>query len=162
MEQVPLCYARALGHFRKVCGARGKTHGNCKTSLFWWKGSSFLEAIENVYYETPGEMNTTQAGWMDLMPNISRLSQEKRVYKKKRRESVFKFLIRSEENNTAWMKNIVQKPLKPENLVWDAFAGTFTATKACMLLTKHIKLIRCDVDSNCDTEAKPQLIFLYA
>lgn len=44
----------------------------------------------------------------------------------------------------------------------DVCAGTFSAVKAFMLLSKHRKFIACKVNPSCMTEAMAQPFLLYA
>lgn len=57
------------------------------------------------------------------------------------------------KKNTAWMKDVVQKFRKLENLVVDACAVTISVPMTCMLLLKQRRFIRCKVDSSRVTEA---------
>lgn len=70
-------------------------------------------------------MSQTDPGRKDLMLNGRRLSQGERVYKRKRAEYNFKLLVNLGMKYATWMKDIVQKFSKPENLVLDVCAGTF-------------------------------------
>lgn len=62
-----------------------------------------------------------------MVVNISKLSQEERVYKLSRSKSSPKILIRSEQKNTAWKKKIVHRFTKTVSLVSYASAETFFA-----------------------------------
>lgn len=107
-------------------------------------------------------MNTAHPGWTNVMTGISRLPPKMCVCRVRRDVSEFKLLITQEQNNTAWMKDSVQKFTKQADLFVDACAEIFPATKACVLPPKHRRFIRCDVVPRCVTDVMPQLIFLYA
>lgn len=96
------------------------------------------------------------------MSNNPDLRKKETVYKVRRGESGFKHLIRLEQKNTTWMKDILQKLIKPGNLVLDAFSGTLSLSKAFMLLSNHEIYIECEVDPSCVTEAILQQILIYA
>lgn len=68
-----------------------------------------MEAIENVNYDAPVELKTTQPGSTNLMPNVLGLPQKQRVYKVKRVESGFKLLLRPEQKNTVWLKTYYRR-----------------------------------------------------
>lgn len=42
------------------------------------------------------------------------------------------------------MKDPVRMFSKPENLVMNTFAGTLSTTQACLLLSKHRRLLVCE------------------
>lgn len=112
-----------------------------KAVYFWQNSPSFSEAIENVDFDTPGEVETIDGGWTILMMNIRRLPQEEHVYKVKRGESVCNLLMRLEQKNAACMKDIVQKFTNPGDLVVDACVEMFSVTRACMPILKHRNLM---------------------
>lgn len=96
---------------------------------FWRKGQSFSDTTDNVNFDAPGGVNLTHPGWTGIMSNIQSLPQQERIYKRKRMESVFKFLMCPEQKNTMSMKNIVQRSTKPSNQVLDAYARSFSVAK---------------------------------
>lgn len=95
------------------------------------------------------------------MKNLPRLLQEARVHKVKKVEYAFKLMMYPEPENSVWMKYIVKRFTKPENLVADVRSRSFSIAKARMLLSKHSMFIECSVDPSCVTEAILQLILLY-
>lgn len=110
-----------------------------------------MEAIEHVDYDAPGVVDMTVSEWTNLKSNISKLPQEKPVYKRKRAVFELKLLMRPEQKSCTWLKNSVCKSTKSENLVEDVCAGTFSDADACMLLPKRRRLIGCQVELNCLT-----------
>lgn len=90
---------------------------------FWRKCQSLSDAIGNLNYEAPGEVNLTRSGCTNLISNNPLVPQEERICKRERKEPGFKLLIRLELKKTVWMKNIVQKFSKSGNLVMKACAG---------------------------------------
>lgn len=60
------------------------------------------------------------------------------------------------------MKDIIQKVSKPENLVLDACARTFSVPEACILFLKYRKFKGCGGDPRFETERMQQLILVYA
>lgn len=85
----------------------------------------FSEAIENLSFHAPGEVNTTSPVWNNSIASILRLTKEEQVYKVEGRETEFKVLILLEQMNTMWTKGIIQRFKEPSNLVKDAFARAF-------------------------------------
>lgn len=47
------------------------------------------------------------------------------------------------------MKDIVWKFSKPDNLLLNVFAGTFSAAEFSLLLDKHRRLVGCEKDGDC-------------
>lgn len=88
-----------------------------------------MDANENIDYGALGEVNTTNFRRKNLMSNISRFSQEERVYKVKRGQSEVTLLIRLEQKNGETMKNIVLTFTDPANLVEDACTGKLSVAK---------------------------------
>lgn len=107
-------------------------------------------------------VNSVNLGWKNLISNVPRLSQKDRFYKGKREAPEFDLLVHREQEDIVWMKEIVQKIMKPEDLNVDACGGTFFVAKAYMLLDKHRKSVGCEVDPSYVTKAMMQLILLYA
>lgn len=61
-----------------------------------------------------------------------------------------------------WIKYTVQNFTKPENLVVDSFAGTFSVVQACMPLPRHGITIGFEVDPGGVIEATSHQILQYA
>lgn len=76
---------------------------------FCRKGPSFSEAIENVDNDAPRELNTINPGCPNGRSNIPKLSEQECVYKVKRAKSGFMVLMLSEQKNTVWIKDVLQK-----------------------------------------------------
>lgn len=106
-------------------------------------------------------MNITHPRCRNLLSIISRLPQKHRVNKLRKEKPGFMLLEHPEQKKAPWMKYIVQKSTKPGKLVMDTCAGTLSVDKACMLLSKHRKIIRRKVDPICMIEAILLLILLY-
>lgn len=77
-------------------------------------------------------------------------------------ESGFKILMRLEQKNNAWIKDIVQKLKKPGNLAVVVSAGIFSVTKACIRFPKRRRFIGCTLGPSCMTKTKSLLIRHYA
>lgn len=122
-----------------------------KAVLYWRKRLSVSDDIDNVDNDVPGEVSTTHPRWTNQMSNIPRIPQKERVYKGKSGKYGFKLLMRLEQRSTAWIKDIVQKFTDPGSLVVDDCAGTFSVTKASIILRKHRRFIECKSDSSCVT-----------
>lgn len=60
------------------------------------------------------------------------------------------------------MNAIVEKSTLTGNPVLDSCAGSFSATKNCILLANQRRLKGCKVNPSCVSEAMPKLILLYA
>lgn len=88
---------------------------------FWPKEPSFSEVIENVYYETPVEADTTLSGWSSMIFNILKLRPEKRVSKVEKGEYLLRILMCPELRNSPWRTEIMQNFTKPDNLVVHPF-----------------------------------------
>lgn len=86
------------------------------------------------------------------MSKTTVLPQEQHVHKVKREEFGFTIFLYPEQKNTACMKDIAKKFKKPENLIADACAETFSVSRACILLSKQRRLIVCKIHSRCVTE----------
>lgn len=80
------------------------------------------------------------------MSSIPRFLQGEGVYQKRIGEYGFKLVVRLEQKNTAWVKDIRRKIIKAENMVVETCAGAFSVGKTCIILSKHRKFIRCEAD----------------
>lgn len=87
-------------------------------------------------------------------------SARKAVYKKNGEECCFALFMHPDQKNTVWMKNIVQKCTKPENLEMHACAGSLSFIKVSMLLPIYRTLVGCEVDPDCVTQTMARLILL--
>lgn len=106
------------------------------------------------------EMNSAHTNWTNLVSNISSLSQEERIWKVKRGEYGFRFLMCTEQNNTARMNKFLQKLKRSEGLVMCACDAIFSVAKVCMPLPKHSRFIERELSPNCVNEAWSQLILI--
>lgn len=124
MEGATLFYFRAPGQYYQISRRKRLKHtGFLKKAIhFWQKSTSFSEAIEKVDYDVPGEMNTSHPWRTDLMSSTLLVPQEKVVFNVRRGKSGFELLIRPGQKNIACMKDILQKFMKPGNLVVDTCA----------------------------------------
>lgn len=96
-----------------------------------------------------------QHAWTYLMSNIPGILQVAPVYKLNRGESLFKFLMRSERTNIAWIKHIVQKCTKSGSMLMRACAGTFTISMADLFLPKQGRVIGGEVHQSCVNKPMP-------
>lgn len=121
--RTPLFCTRTFCHCQQNTQGKRQYHASLveETIHFLPKGASFSDAIEKRDYDAPGEVSSTHGAWKDLISNIPRFPQEKRVHKKKRRESSFKIFMRPEQKSTAMVRDIIQKLTRPRSLVVDAF-----------------------------------------
>lgn len=78
----------------------------------------------------------TQPARERLMKNVSKLSQEERMYRVKREGSGFRVLMRRQQSNIVPMKGAVQIFTKPENLSMDDVSRTFSIAEAGMHVCK--------------------------
>lgn len=62
---------------------------------------SYSDAIDNVTYDVPAEVDTTHHGWKNLTLIFSNLPQDQRSYEKKKNESRLKLMMRPEEENSS-------------------------------------------------------------
>lgn len=78
VEQTPLFCTGAPGHYQlKPWGKWMKYKSVTEQAVhIWRKWPSFLEVIENVDYDAPGDMSTTKPGWTGLMCNIAKLQRK--------------------------------------------------------------------------------------
>lgn len=62
VERTPSSYTWAPGHYQQNVCSRNKHDSSLveQGAHAWWKRSSFSKAIENIDYDAPGKMNTTQ------------------------------------------------------------------------------------------------------
>lgn len=75
------------------------------------------------------------------------------MYRVKQGESEFNVLIHLEQNNIAWMEDILRKLTKPGNLDADAYARILSVGKVCLLLLKQSRFIGRKTDSSCIAKA---------
>lgn len=83
LEQTSFFYTRAPGHYQlrprsKLLNDQSVVE---QADDLWWKRPSFSDAIDDVDYDVPGKVRTTQCGWTNLMSNIPRSPQEEHLYK---------------------------------------------------------------------------------
>lgn len=136
--RVPLFHTKSPDHYQQSPWTKMLSNKNYgKTVYFWPEEELFSYAIDSVDYDVPEEVNSTNPGWTNLMSSKVKLRQEKRVHKKKKGEPGFKWLVGTEQKNTAQMRSLVQKLKKPGSLVVDARAETFSVSKACILPSEH-------------------------
>lgn len=160
MELATMFNTQASGHYPASSRRKRAIHTSVMewAVKFWWSLSLFSEAVENGVYDGSGEMRSTLPGWKKLMMNIPRFPEEELVCKLSRKESWFSLLTISEQKNTALMKDDVWRATKQENLVADAFDGSFSADKDFMHLSEHRRFMEGGVDQSCVSEPMTQLI----
>lgn len=84
------------------------------------------------------------------------------MYKLKRENCMFKLLVWSKQNNAAYMKDIVQKFVKPRTLFVENSAERCSVSKACAPLSNHRRFVGCKVDSSWKNKVVMLLILLFA
>lgn len=84
--QAPLICTQAPGNVYQDSRTKRLYHTSVVENVvhFWRKGSSLLQAIDNVNYDAPREMYRMHQVWKALMTNIPGRSQQKRVYSGRR------------------------------------------------------------------------------
>lgn len=92
---------------------------------------------------------------MNVMTNIRRVLGKDVLYQKDRTTSRGKrAMLKPEQRNLSWMKILAWKVTREGNMVRDFCAGSFLTAKACMLLDRHRKYVRCELDSDVLSAAK--------
>lgn len=104
---------------------------------------SFSEAIEKVDCDVPEDVNTTHAGWLNLVKNIPQLLQAEHVNKVKRGRYGLKLLMRLLQKISAWINPMLYGLTRPGNWVEDARAGTSSVNRVCMSLSKRKRPTGC-------------------
>lgn len=96
------------------------------------------------------------------MTNIPKLPHEERVYKVRREESRFMLSTVSGAEEHCMNERYRAEVYEARNHVVHAYAGTFSISKACMLLPRHRRFMGCKVDPICMNEAMKDLILFNA
>lgn len=60
------------------------------------------------------------------------------------------------------MNDIVHKICRPPRLVWDPLGAIHSSAKACLLLSRHWRFVRCAKDASCLQESMESLVKVYA
>lgn len=78
VKRTTLFYTRAHGHQQQNAWREKLSHTSFdkRANQFRSKRSCSSEETKHVEHDAPGELNRTQAGWTNRMPNIPRLLQE--------------------------------------------------------------------------------------
>lgn len=81
IEQTPLFYTQSSGLYLHNPQSKrlNDTSRVEQANQLWRNGTSLSHAIDNIDYDGPEEVNITQPGWTNLIPNVLTLPQEEHV-----------------------------------------------------------------------------------
>lgn len=164
LDTTPLHYTRAPGHYKNNPIVRKLTHTSVDEYAvhFWRHGASFSECWARVDYQAVSDTPSSYPGFTNEMNNIPRIPWSEMVFKNQVGTTGRRQMVRPEQKNVSWMKDLVSKFTKPGMTVLDCFAGTLSVGKACLELSQHRRAILCDVDPEVVETSLPGLVLVFA
>ena len=158
VEDIALNYIRASKHYILPPGVKRIVHASIVEHAihFWKRGEGNNEALNSTDYQLCGYINSNHAAWTNVMDNIPKLPHHEKVFVKDAEGK--DVMLRPEQKNIAWMKEIISQFTVKGDIVVDPFAGTFSTAKACMDLPEHRIFVGGEVDDNCVREATPSVL----
>ena len=164
VERIPLQYVRAPGAYNRNPLKRKLTHTSVTEAAihFWKSGATGAQLLSRVDYLCSRDTPSHLPGFTNVMDNIPRLPIHEVVYGERRSERNRRLMLRPEQKNVGWMKDLVAKFSRRGMLVVDPFAGTLAVAKACLMLDEHRKFVVSDVDEKCIRTALPSLVECFA
>ena len=162
VEDVPLNFIRARNHYNVPPGLRRINHASIAEHAihFWKHGNGNNEALNSTDYSLKGFINSSHTGWTNVMDNIPSVPHHEKVLTKNT-EGV-EAMVRPEQKNVAWMKELVSKFTSGGDVVVDLFGGTFSTAKACLDLPDHRIFVGSELDEECVKLATPSVMEIFA
>lgn len=127
---------------------------------FWRLRPSQEELLQAVDYYTAPAYSSGYPSATDVVSNIPRMSFLETVFhiEEPVASSGSRPMVCPELKAVAVMRQIVQKFLKPEDIIVHPCIGTVATAKACLINPKHCKFTGCDSDSDFLSKMRPSLL----
>lgn len=156
-ERIMMIYIRSEKNYGRNPASYGLNHCNIVEIAihFWKRGSGSNEAVKATNYKPAGYIQSSHPVWTNVMNNIPPVPTSEKVMKKVTDRYV---MLRPEQKNIDWMKELISQYTKKGDIVVDMFGGTFSTAKACFELPDARRFIGCEADEECVSIGMPHVL----